>query len=445
MTTNSQAQAPTLDRVALSISERFIDHYPQDAARKLEAMGAKNAIPILFAQPEPSRFRVWQYLNNVTRLQVLRAISEEDKRSLLLSMDLSSCVQLLTLLEPDERGAFMALLPDTSAGEIRELLDYPANTAGRIMDTKIMLFHESSSVGSVLEQIKENRTAYHRRIYITDKNNTLKGQVDIESLFFSDATLPVERLLTPVQASVSPLDPVDEVAEQLSWHKINVLPVIDVHGRLLGVIRGAGAIEALQGDMAGDLQSMVGASREERALSSSWFAVKKRQGWLQINLLTGFLAASVVSLFEGTISQFTALAILMPIAAGQSGNTGAQALAVTMRGLTLREVTTRHWFRVMAKEAGAGVVNGIAVAITCAIGVFFWSDSTGLALVIALAMVISMTIAGIAGALVPIVLKKLGQDPAQSSSIILTTVTDVTGFMSFLGIAALLSNLLVAS
>ena len=364
---------------------------------------------------------------------------------MLLSMDLSSCVQLLALLEPEEQNTFMALLPGNSAREIRELLDYPVNMAGRIMDTKIMMFHESSSVGSVLEQIKQNRSVYHRRIYITDQNNTLRGQIEIENLFFDDATLPVERLSTPIRASVSPLDPVDEVAEQLTRYKVDVLPVVDVHGRLLGVIRGAGTIEALQGDMAGDLQSMVGASREERALSSSWFAVKKRQGWLQINLLTGFLAASVVSLFEGTIAQFTALAVLMPIAAGQSGNTGAQALAVTMRGLTLREVTTRHWFKVMTKEAGAGVVNGIAIAITCAAGVFFWSGSSGLALVIGLAMVISMTIAGIAGALVPIILQKLGQDPAQSSSIFLTTVTDITGFMSFLGIAALLSNLLVAS
>lgn len=445
MNTESATNAPTLDKVARSVTERFIDHYPQDAARKLEAMGAKKALLIMFDQPERSRLRVWQYLNNVTRLQVLKAITEKDVRAFLLSMDLSSCVQLLALLESQDRHAFITLLPDNNAREIREMLDYPVNTAGRIMDTKIMMFHESSIVESVLEQIKKNRTTYHRRIYVTDKNNTLKGQVDIENLFFSDAKLPVERLLAPIVASVSPLDPVDEVAEQLSQHQIDVLPVIDVHGQLLGVIRGAGAIEALQGDIAGDLQSMVGASREERALSSSWFAVKKRQGWLQINLLTGFLAASVVSIFEGTISQFTALAILMPIAAGQSGNTGAQALAVTMRGLTLREVTTRHWLKVMSKEAGAGAVNGIAVAVTCAIGVFFWSGSSGLALVIALSMVISMTIAGTAGALVPIVLKKLGQDPAQSSSIILTTVTDVTGFMSFLGIAALLSNLLVPS
>lgn len=194
-----------------------------------------------------------------------------------------------------------------------------------------------------------------------------------------------------------------------------------------------------------EMQTMVGVSKDERALSSSWFAVKKRLPWLQINLLTAFLAAVVVGLFESTIAQYTALAILLPIAAGQSGNTGVQALAVTMRGLTLREITIRGWFRVIVKEAGAGLINGIVTAFTCGAGVFIWSQSAGLALIIGLAMISSMIIAAISGVLVPIILKRLGQDPALSSSIILTTVTDIAGFMSFLGIATLLSGVLVTS
>ena len=194
--------------------------------------------------------------------------------------------------------------------------------------------------------------------------------------------------------------------------------------------------------MSANMQTMVGVSKEERALSSSWFAVKKRLPWLQINLLTAFLAAAVVGMFEDTIAKYTALAILLPIAAGQSGNTGAQALAVTMRGLTLREITVRHWLRVTLKEISAGMINGVVTAITCGLGVFVWSRSTGLALIIALAMITSMTIAAAAGALVPIILKKVGQDPALSSSIILTTVTDIAGFMSFLGIATALSGML---
>jgi magnesium transporter len=164
--------------------------------------------------------------------------------------------------------------------------------------------------------------------------------------------------------------------------------------------------------------------------------------WLEINLATAFLAAAVVGLFESTIAQFTALAVLLPVVAGQSGNAGAQALAVTMRGLALREISTRHWFRVLFKEMRVGVLNGVAIALTTGLGVLVWSRNVGLALVISIAMIVSMLIAGIAGSLIPIALTRFGQDPAQSSTIILTTVTDVAGFMSFLGIATLLASLL---
>jgi magnesium transporter len=187
---------------------------------------------------------------------------------------------------------------------------------------------------------------------------------------------------------------------------------------------------------------MVGVSKEEGATSKVSFAVRKRLPWLQVNLVTAFVAAAVVGLFEHTIAQFTALAVLLPVVAGQSGNTGAQALAVTMRGLALREIRVAQWMRVVLKETNVGLLNGVTVALTTAVGVLVWSDSYGLALIIAASMVLSMIIAGIAGAAIPILLTVVGQDPAQSSSIILTTVTDVTGFMSFLGIATLLAWLI---
>jgi magnesium transporter len=154
------------------------------------------------------------------------------------------------------------------------------------------------------------------------------------------------------------------------------------------------------------------------------------------------LAAAVVGLFESTIAQFTTLAILLPVVAGQSGNAGSQALAVTMRGLFLKEVTTLHWKPVLAKEIKIGLVNGSVLAVTCGLGVYVWSQSFGLALVIGIAMVCAMVMAGVAGALVPMVLLRVGQDPATASSIILTTVTDVAGFTVFLGTATLLSSML---
>jgi magnesium transporter len=187
---------------------------------------------------------------------------------------------------------------------------------------------------------------------------------------------------------------------------------------------------------------MVGASRDETALSRVGFAVKRRLPWLQINLGTAFLAASVVGLFQGTIERYSALAVLMPVVAGQGGNSGMQALAVTMRGVILREVSIKDWPKLIFKEARVGILNGLGVGAVTMASVYFWSHSPGLTLVIGIAMVMAMVIAGICGAMVPLALKAFGQDPAQSSSIVLTTFTDCGGFLSFLGLATLLSGLL---
>ena len=234
----------------------------------------------------------------------------------------------------------------------------------------------------------------------------------------------------------------EEVVQQLEQHRITDLPVVDLSGRLIGIIRYDALMTAVREESSIDIQTMVGASRDERALSKVSFVVRKRLPWLSINLLTAFLAATVVGLFEGTIAKFTALAVLLPVVAGQSGNTGAQALAVTMRGLALREIGTSQWMRVARKEIGAAFVNGIAIAVLTGAGVFVWSSSVGLVMVIGVSMVISMLAAALSGVIIPIVLSSLGQDPAQSSSIILTTVTDVVGFFSFLGIATMLSGML---
>jgi magnesium transporter len=218
--------------------------------------------------------------------------------------------------------------------------------------------------------------------------------------------------------------------------------VLNLDGILLGAVTHDGLARTIQKDATADLQTMVGASKEERALSSPFFTVRKRMPWLQINLITAFMAAAVVGIFEDTIAQVTALAVLLPVVAGQSGNTGAQALAVTMRGLALREITVRQWAKVMRKEVAAGFLNGLAIASTGGIGVYIWSQSPGLVAVIMSSMVLAMVAAGFAGAIIPVVLTKLGQDPATSSSIILTTVTDIAGFFAFLGIATLMMQYL---
>ena len=436
------------DQVATPIdalNRAFLLNYPRDAARKIETMAVDQAAILLRDQPTYVLLPVWANLAPGIVDNLLLQLPDETVANLLTTLAAGQSASLLSRFDTEQQERLIDLLDPSIAAELRELLEYPQDTAGSLMETDIVAFNANMTVADALAQLRKGRNDELRYLFLLNDDQFLQGQVAIQRMALAEGSQTLESLSTPLVAVVQALDPKSEIIEKLEKFKIDLLPVIDGNDHFIGIIRGKNILSVLKQDMATDMQTMVGASKDERALSSAWFAVKKRLPWLQINLLTAFLAAAVVGMFESTIAQYTALAILLPIAAGQSGNTGAQALAVTMRGLTLREITVRQWWQVTRKEAGAALINGIATAITCGAGVYLWSQSHGLALIIALAMISSMLIAAVSGALVPIMLKRMGQDPALSSSIILTTVTDIAGFMSFLGIATLLSGMLVAS
>jgi magnesium transporter len=306
----------------------------------------------------------------------------------------------------------------------------------------VVPFRKNLTVAQALSKIRDQKPHFTRHLFAVDDQGRLEGLVSLQALALADRRTGLSDLVRPIATFVDLNAPRDEILRKLEDHKITDLPVVDLTGRLVGVIQYDALVETLQEESTIDLQTMMGVSRDERALSRASFAIKNRLPWLHINLLTAFLAAAVVGLFEGTIARFTALAVLLPVVAGQSGNTGSQALAVTLRGLAMREISVSYWVRVLRKEMTVGLVNGFAVAFTTSLGVFLWSRSAALSAVIGSAMVISMVAAVLAGAGIPILLTKMNQDPATSSSIILTTVTDVVGFFTFLGIATLMSGYL---
>lgn len=427
-----------------ALNHRFLRDYPREAARELGRVSTEHAAEALSDQPVHVLRRLWENLSPDIADTLLTQLPQTLADGLLAELDPVRAAALLGRMEDETRSATLDRLDRGVARELRRLLEYPPDSAGGLMDTRILAVRGDTTAARALERLRRRRPRSVRQVYIVDEESRLEAAVDIQDLALADPDQPLSELAGPLSVTVSALDPREEIVDRLEEHRQEELPVVDIQGRLLGAIHATELIRAVQETTTADIQTMVGVSRDERALSPVGFAVKKRLLWMQINLATAFLAASVVGLFESTIAQFTALAVLLPVVAGQSGNAGAQALAVTMRGLALREIGIRHWLRVAFKEVRVGALNGIAVALTTAAGVYVWSQSYGLALIIALAMVFSMTMAGIAGALVPIVLTRFGQDPAQSSSIVLTTVTDVAGFMSFLGIATLLAGLLVA-
>ena len=428
--------------VAASLNRYFLLNFPAEAARQIESFAAAEVLPSLQEQDAAVLVPVWSKLVPLVAATLTRQLPADMARQLLADIPPGDAVRILFQLPATQRGALLETLSPATRHELEQLMSYPEDSAGRLMDTRIPTYRGSMTVQDALDSLRRAKMKTARSLYLVDDQGRIVERVLLQELALADPASQLHELARPVRATVQATASREEVLEAFSRYVLLDLPVVDIDGVLLGVIINNALVQAVQEESSADIQTMVGVSREERALSSPLFAVKKRMPWLQVNLLTAFLAASVVGLFENTIAQVTALAILLPVVAGQSGNAGAQALAVTMRGLALREITIRHWFAVMFKEVRVGFLNGLAIATTCGIGVYLWSGSPGLVAVICLSMVLAMVAAGFAGAVVPIVLVRLGQDPAQSSSIILTTVTDVAGFFSFLGIATLLMQFL---
>jgi magnesium transporter len=425
-----------------ALNLRFLLDYPREAARRIEGMPADEVSAMLAIQPIHAVVPVWQNLTADVEQAIFTKLPEQRAAELLAELEPANSAALLNRLDDDERKRYNKLLSPQAGAEIRALMVYRPDSAGELMDPRVPSFHGELTAQEALARLRLTKWRGLRELYLLDEDGRLDGRVDIQDLALADPEQTLARISRKIVDAVQDTASREEVVEKMQQEAVTDLPVIDFDGHLVGVIRQAKLASAVQQETTLDIQTMVGASRDERALSSSLFSVTKRLPWLQINLLTAFLAASVVGLFEGTIAKYTALAVLMPVVAGQSGNAGAQALAVTMRGLVLREISLRHWPKVLYKELKVGLLNGLAVAATTALGVYVWSRSLGLVVVIALSMVISMVVAGFAGAMVPITLQRFGLDIAQSSSIILTTFTDVVGFSSFLGIATLLSFML---
>ncbi len=432
-----------------ALESDFLARYPAEAATLLEKMSASELAETLAPHSPGVLAQVFETLSPAILPPAIERLLEDQVVDALGRTAPAKVAGILRVLDRDDRERLIARLDPRMRADLELVLNSPPDTAGAVMDPRVIFLRPNERVGVALARLRDDRPQRRRRyvraqriLVVVDDQGRLQGIVAIQDLALASPDDIVGNYMQAPPAFATITTTTDEMVDLLTQHSLSSLPVVDDDGHLVGVVRYEQLVAAAQESASVDLQTMFGASRDEKALSKPAFAVRKRLPWLQINLATAFLAASVVGLFEDTIARYTALAILLPVVAGQSGNTGAQALAVVIRGIALREISSAHWQRVVFKETLVAAVNGVAVALTTALGVYLWSRSFGLTLVIGLAMVMSMAIAGTAGAAIPLILNRLGQDPAQSSSIILTTVTDVAGFFSFLGIATLFIALL---
>lgn len=352
---------------------------------------------------------------------------------------------VLLALGDERRVAVIAAAPPDDARQWLRNVTYPEHSVGRLMEPPVTTFPPGLTVEETVARIRELvKTTFVTYAFVVDEARILLGVVAMRDLLLAERSARLGDVMLREVFSLRPETPLVEAAREVVARHFPLYPVCDQAGRLVGIVRGRALFEEQALEISAQPGAMVGVEREER-LSTPWpRSLRFRHPWLQLNLLTAFVAAAVVGFFQGTIDRLVVLAVFLPVLAGQSGNTGCQALAVTLRGLTLGELREGGGRRLVAKEALLGLLNGVLVGLTAAVGMFVVARVQGspealrLAAVVLLAMVGSCVVSGLAGALIPLTLKRVGADPATASSIFLTTATDVASMGLFLGLATLL-------
>lgn len=373
-------------------------------------------------------------------------IAGELEDAILISICRSSApddaADLLDLLPGDRREQILAKLGGDQGTALEALLEQDEPTAGSIMTTDFLALREDLAVTEAIEAIRR----YPRKesffyVYTIDSDEHLVGVLSLRSLILADPGVALAAIMVPHVVRCSVETSQEEVARLVARYDLLSIPVVDTQNRLVGVITVDDVLDVIQEEAEEDLLHLGGVAVGERVSTAPLTAFRMRLPWLMVNLVTAFVASSVVRIFEGTIDQWAALAVFMPIVAGMGGNAGTQTLTVFVRALALGEIDWQTRWRPLMKEFIIGAGNGAVLGFLTAVIVWLWVGDHRLALILFAAMIFNMVVAGLAGGLVPVMLKRLGFDPAISSSIFVTTFTDVAGFFVFLGLAQLATSL----
>ena len=352
---------------------------------------------------------------------------------------------VLAELPNDARERAISAAPRDLARQWQRNALYDRNTVGRMMEPVVAAFPPDMKVSDTIDRLRELVTrALITYVYVVDEERRLLGIVTMRDLLFSGRERRLSEVMLRGAFALHAALPLQDAMRLVLDRHYPVYPVVDAEQRLIGLVRGQQMFEAQAIEITLQAGSMVGLEKEERLATAWWHSLKLRHPWLQLNLLTAFLAAAVVGLFQDTLDRLVILALFLPVLAGQSGNTGCQALAVTLRGMTLGELKPGTERPLIAKETWVGCLNGVGVGIAAAVGMYITATGQNqdqaalLALVVFLAMIASCMASGISGAIIPLTLKRFGLDPATASSIFLTTATDVVSMGMLLGLATIL-------
>ncbi len=382
---------------------------------------------------------------------ILLELPEGILNELLQKMGDARVVKLLAQMAPDDAHFVVGLLdgervdpilaevPKPQRERIEHLLNYPAESAGSLMTSEMVTLSHDLTAEEAIAQIRSHvdDSEFIFYIYVVNDSGTFLGVVPIRRLIAARPTRPISEIMVANPVAVFAADDQEEVAAITARYNLLAVPVVDENFRLLGVITVDDVIDVLQEEATEDMYLMQGLSDEDRVYSPVSKSVRKRFPWMVFNLFTAFFAASVIGLFESSISQVVVLATFMPVVAGMGGNGGTQTLTVVTRAIALGELSFAEGRVAILKQTAIGLINGIGVGALTGLVAWLWKGNAFLGLVLFLAMLVNLAIAGLVGAAVPLVLKALNLDPALGGGVIVTTFTDVCGFMAFLGLATI--------
>ncbi|MEL6571539.1 MAG: magnesium transporter [Pseudomonadota bacterium] len=414
--------------------------HPADVAHLFELIDERPRTELLRLWRGDGVGEVLSELDDVLREEVIDSLAPADLVEAVRDLDSDDVVDLVEDLGSEQTEAVLEALDDADRVNVERALSYPEESAGRHMQVELVRAPEHWSVGEAIDYLRADDTHLPDQFYhliLVDPRMKPVGYATLGRVLSAKREVLLKDILEDTFRTFNVAEDVEEVANAINHYHLITAPVVDDDGRIVGVITIDDAMAFLEEEAEEDLLRLAGVVGETSLADRVWETTKRRFPWLAVNLVTAILASLVIAIFEETIAGLVALAVLMPIVASMGGNAGTQSLTVAVRAIATRDLVGSNVWRVIRREVLVGLVNGLAFALIMGFVGAVWFSQPMLGVVIGVAMVINLVVAGLAGTVVPVALEKIGVDPALASGAFVTTVTDVVGFFAFLGLAAM--------
>ena len=415
------------------------DLHEADIGDLLEALDAELRPQLIALMGDEFDFTALTEVDDRVREDILDELPSAAVAEGMRDIDSNDAVYILEDLSKQDRAEILRQLPQPERVALERSLLYPEDSAGRHMQTEFVAVPPFWTVGQAIDYMRETPDLPDRfyELYVVDPAYRLQGAVSLDRLLRTKRPVVISELMDPDRRRVRATDDQEEVARIFERYDLIAAPVVDSADRLVGVITVDDIVDVIEEEAEEDIKALGGVRREEELSDNVWTIARGRFNWLLINLGTAFLASSVLGLFEGQLQKMVALAVLAPIVASQGGNAATQTMTVAVRALATRELSDANAWRVIWRELLVGLLNGVAFAVITGVAAYIWFKVPDLGIVIGLAMICNLIAAALGGIVIPLLLSRFRADPAVSSGVFVTTVTDVVGFFAFLGIATL--------